>query len=436
MLNVAQLETDLKAAALKVKTLFEATMRTCQEAVVTPASADGKTPAVIGRLMTADEKGAVQALIDEGRAIKEKLDNAQGDAKMIAAIAELTAGMDGRGNSGGSHQGGGRTTREIVASLGQQYVNSPEWKAFMKSGPHSSSGGAWSTPPVELDLQATLMDTTGASGGPLIIPEYLPGITPILFRRLTVADLIASGTTDSNAIIYMKELAATNAAASTTEGALKPESTITFVQATDPVQKIATFLSVTEELMEDAKAMASYLDARLRLFIGLAEEDELLNGSGTPPHIKGIMNRAGLTAAQARGADTNIDALFKAYTTLASTIFVMPDGFVMNPINWQTVQLTKNANGNYLGMGPWVGAQQPSLWGLPGAITPAIAANTGLIGAFKTQAQFFRKGGLRVETSNSHSDYFQRNQIAVRAEERGALCVYREAAFEKVTGLN
>lgn len=432
MLNVTQLETDLKAKALQVKNLFEATMRTCQ-AHITPATAT--TEEITGRLMTKEEKGAVQALIDEGKAIKDKLDHAQGDASMIAAIAALTAGMDGHGDSGG-HQRPGRMTREIVASLGQQYVNSPEWKAFMKSGPHSSTGGAWSSPAVDLDMAATLMDTTAGSGGPLIVPEYLPGIQPVLFRRLTVADLIASGTTDSNAIIYMKELAATNAAAATTEGALKPESTITFVQATDPVQKIATFLSVTEELMEDAKAMASYLDARLRLFIGLAEEDELLNGSGTPPHLRGIMNRTGLTTAQARGADTNIDALFKAYTTLASTIFVMPDGFVMNPINWQTVQLTKNANGNYLGMGPWVGAQQPTLWGLPGAITPAIAANTGLIGAFRTQAQFFRKGGLRVETSNSHSDYFQRNQIAVRAEERGALCVYREAAFEKITGLN
>jgi HK97 family phage major capsid protein len=431
MLNVAQLESDLKAKAVAVKTLFEATMRTCQEHIVTAATADA--PAVTGRLMTAEEKGAVQALIDQGKAIKDKLEHAQGDASMIAAIADLTRQANLHGDSGGHS---GRTTREVLQSLGQRYVTSPEYKAFLKSGPHSSTGGAWSTPPVELDMQATLMDTTGASGGPLIVPEYLPGVQPVLFRRLVVADLIASGTTNSNAIIYMKELAATNAAAATTEGALKPESTITFVQATDPVQKIATFLSVTEELMEDVDAMASYLDARLRLFIGLAEEDELLNGSGTPPHLKGIMNRAGLTTPQARGADTNIDALFKAYTTLASTIFVMPDGFVMNPINWQTVQLTKNANGNYLGMGPWVGAQQATLWGLPGAITPAIAANTGLIGAFKTQAQFFRKGGLRVETSNSHSDYFQRNQIAVRAEERGALCVYREAAFEKITGLN
>ena len=121
MLNVAQLETDLKAAALKVKTLFEATMRTCQDAVVTPARPT-KAPAVIGRLMTAEEKGAVQALIDDGKAIKDKLDHAQGDAKMIAQIAALTAGMDG--HDAGGHHRPAVVTRDVVQSLGQQYVDS------------------------------------------------------------------------------------------------------------------------------------------------------------------------------------------------------------------------------------------------------------------------------------------------------------------------
>jgi HK97 family phage major capsid protein len=432
MLNLAQLESDLKAKALQARTLLEATMITCQNAVVKAATAT--EPEVKGRLMTPEEKGAIEAVMVEGRALKAQLERVQGDANMAAEIAKLTEGMNAHGDSGGY---GSRTTRAVLKSIGQQYVESSEYRAFIKAHGHRS-GGQWSAPAVDVEytpMQATLMDTSGASGGPLIIPEYLPGVVPILFRRLTVADLIASGDTDSNAIIYMKELAATNVAAATAQGAAKPESTITFVQATDPVVKIATFMSVTEELMEDYKAMASYLDARLRLFIGLAEEDQLLNGSGVAPNMVGLMQRAGLSGPQARGADTNIDALFKAITNLATLVFVQPDGFVMNPINWQAVQLLKNANGNYLGFGPWVNAQPPSLWGLPGAITPAIAAGTGLVGAFKTQAQFFRKGGLRVETSNSHSNYFQLNQIAVRAEERGALCVYRPAAFEQITGL-
>ena len=43
-----------------------------------------------------------------------------------------------------------------------------------------------------------------------------------LFQRLTVADLLASGTTNSSVVRYIKETTATNAAASVAEGAAKP----------------------------------------------------------------------------------------------------------------------------------------------------------------------------------------------------------------------
>ena len=69
------------------------------------------------------------------------------------------------------------------------------------------------------------------------------------------------------------------------------------------------------------------------------------------------------------------------------------------------------------------------------AITPAIVAATALVGAYATCAQFFRKGGVRAAMSNSHLDFFTTNKVAVLVEERGALAVYREAAFGKVTGL-
>lgn len=75
----------------------------------------------------------------------------------------------------------------------------------------------------------------------------------------------------------------------------------------------------------------------------------------------------------------------------------------------------------------------PTLWGLLVAATPAIAAKLVLVCAFATQAQFFRKGGVRVEASNSHQDFFIKNLVAIRAEERGALAVYRPGAFGKVT---
>jgi HK97 family phage major capsid protein len=170
--------------------------------------------------------------------------------------------------------------------------------------------------------------------------------------------------------------------------------------------------------------------------LDLTEEDQLLNGSGTLPALRGILNRVGLATAVARGADTNVDAIFKQIWAIFTTSFIMPDGIVMNPANWQTIALSKDANGQYYGGGPYAPMMNQTLWGLPVVKTPTIAANTGLVGAFRQASQIFRKGGVRVDVSNSHANFFVENKTAIRAEERLALAVYRPGAFGTITGLN
>lgn len=424
-MKLAQLETDLRAKQAEIQTLVETQLRACEAHVVTPASGD--TPAVTGRLRTAEEKAAVQTLLDEGKAIRARIDGMRGDANMTAEIERLTAGMTAGGSHGNGHQPRARK------SLGQQFVES-EAMAWIKKTAGSRSMGAWTSPSAEL-MAATLTEDA-ASGGDLLIAQQVPGILPLLFKRLVVADLIAPGTATSNLISFMKELLFTNAAATVAEGAAKPESTLTFDAATAAVRKIAHWLPVTDEMLEDAPQVQSYIDARLKLGVDLKEEDQLLNGSGVAPNVLGLMLLPGITPAHPRGTDSNIDAIMKQLTFIATTVFVQPSGIVMNPTNWQTVQLLKNAAGNYLGSGPWSMAQAAQLWGLPVAVTPSIVLGSALVGDFRGSAQIFRKGGIRVEASNSHSDFFVKNLTAIRAEERLALAAYREAAFGQVTGLN
>lgn len=428
-MNIAQLETNLREKQAAAKALLETTMRACQDHVVTPASADGKTPAVTGRVMTPEENGAIQALLTEAKAIKARIDGTQSDAALQAEIDRLTAGM-----TPATPTGGPAPTRP--GSLGARFIADAQYRGFIQAGGHRRSGTQWSSPAVDLELHATTLSEGAGSGGPLIIPDTRPGLVELLFKRLVVADLIAPGTTDGNLIQFMSETTFTNAAAAVAEAGLKPESTLVFAAATSAVQKIAHWIPVTEEMLEDYAQTKSIIDARLTLGLDLAEEDELLNGSGVAPHLLGLMTLPNLTAAQARGADSNADAIFKQMTTIATTVFVMPDGFVINPANWQSIQLTKNAAGNYLGNGPWAAAQAPTLWGIPGAVTPSIVANTALVGGFRSSAQIFRKGGVRIESTNSHASFFVNNLVAIRGEKRLALAVYRQAAFGKVTGLS
>jgi HK97 family phage major capsid protein len=436
-MNIAQLETDLRQKKQTLRSLVENTAHTCQDHVVTPATATA--PAVTGRLMTADEKAAIKALQDECAAIQGRIEGAQGDAALVRLVQGMTA--DGGNGVSGGVPGLATASRR---SIGQQFVGDEGVRAFLAAGGHRRNG-AWASPPVEcfgplMPLHATTLTEDPASGGKLVVPQYLPGIQSILFKRLMVADLMASGTATSNAIIYMIETAFTNAAAPTAEGTAKPESALTFDQHTDPVSKIAHWLPVTEELLEDVSAIQSYIDARLTLGVQLAEEDQLLNGNGTPPNLMGVMNRAGLAAPVVRNGaatppETNVDAILRQITAIATTAFVYPDGVVMNPANWFTIATSKSTTGEYLGGGPFSSLPTASVWGTPVAVTPSIVANTALVGAFGTMSQVFRKGGIRVEASNSHQDFFIKNLVAIRAEERLALAVYRPGAFGKVTGL-
>ncbi len=76
------------------------------------------------------------------------------------------------------------------------------------------------------------------------------------------------------------------------------------------------------------------------------------------------------------------------------------------------------------------------LWNKPVILSDAIGAGTALVGNFGAAAAIARRGGVTVEASNSHQDYFEKNLVKIRAEERLALCVYRPAAFTVVSGLS
>lgn len=372
-----------------------------------------------GRDRTPSERAAVEAKLNEARTLRQRLDRAQGDENMRAELDRLTGGAvpQGQGRRG--------------LSIGAQFIASDTFKWLRDT--KNTRAGQWSSPASEL-WSATI---TGAptSGGGLVVPDYQTDIIPLPSRPLVVADLMAPGTTNSNSVVTMKETSVVNAAAAVAEGAAKPESTIVFAAVTDAVRKIATWIPVSEEMFEDVPSLQAYLDSRLRLFVQLAEDDQLLNGDGVAPNILGVLHRPGLTAPLARvDPQNNADVILKQISAVEAASNLAVDGIVMHPNNWDAIALLKDTTGAYIaGGGPFASPQQKTLWGRPVSLTPAIVAGTGLVGAFKSSSQFFRRGGLRVDASNSHQDFFTKNLVAVRAEERGALAVYREAAFGTVT---
>jgi HK97 family phage major capsid protein len=260
-----------------------------------------------------------------------------------------------------------------------------------------------------------------------------PEILPSAQYRMTVSDMMASGTTDGNTLTYMEETTFTNAAVEVAEGVAKPESTLDFTERTDNVRKIATYVNASDEVLADNRQLRSYIDGRLRFMIQQREEQQLLVGDGTAPNISGILDRSGIQT-QAKGADPTPDAIFKALTKVRVTGDAEPDGVVLHPNDWQDVRLLRTADGIYIWGSP-ADAGPERIWGYPVRVTTAITENTGLVGAFRSMAQVFRREGLTVVASTEHASNFTSNLVTILAETRLALAVYRPAAFCSVTGI-
>lgn len=261
-------------------------------------------------------------------------------------------------------------------------------------------------------------------------------VVPYPIRPLRMADIIPQTTTEANIIRYMEQTVFNDAAATVSESGVKPEGQTEFVERSDEVEKIAIWMPVTEEALDDAPQLRALLDEYLREAVRREEEDQLLTGNGTRPNLLGFLNKTGVQT-QARGSDSNADAIFKAFTLVrwSATAFAEPTAVVIHPNNWETIRLSKTTgDGAYLFGQPYLTGFD-TLWGKPVVVTPAITANTALTGDFQMFSRIYRKTGLRVDISDSHSDYFIYNKLAIRAEERLTLVITRGAAFAKITGL-
>jgi HK97 family phage major capsid protein len=232
------------------------------------------------------------------------------------------------------------------------------------------------------------------------------------------------------------------------EGGLKPESALGLTTADEPIKKIATILPVSEEMLEDAPAIQSYINGRLSLFVRIEEERQLLRGTSGGNEVQGLLTSRGIPVYNGGTAAGNrAEQLFKGMNSMRGSALLEPEWTIMNPADWEAIRLLKDNNGQLYGggpfFGPYGGPQGPassssqvagatdSLWSKPVYVTGVLGAGTALVGT-RAAAQVWRRGGLSVDASNSHNDYFQRNLVALRAEERLGLTVYRPTGFVEV----
>jgi HK97 family phage major capsid protein len=382
------------------------------------------------RTMTEDERTKVTEHMSKADELAAQIKQADEDGKVFDALGKaLSAGTSAE-----------RADEKPTAkTLGEAFTTSD---AYLDAVTQAKAGGRFTTRPVDTGIKA-LTAVSGGLGG-LNVGGYqeLPRQDLSLLRP-TIASLFAQGTMTGSILTYLRESPVTNGAATVAESGVKPQSNLTLTRVSHVITKIATWMDVPDEVLEDLDAARSYIDGRLMYFVQIAEETQLLTGDGTGANMTGILNTSGiLTKTTTAGitARDNMETVYNAAADIRDTAFMEPDAVVVNPNDYRKFRLAADANGQYYGGGPFAGQygvggmlSDPPIWGLRTVVTPSMAEGTALVGSFQLGGQVWRKGGITVDATNSDADKFRSNITTIRAEERVGLAVYRPTAFSKVT---
>lgn len=283
---------------------------------------------------------------------------------------------------------------------------------------------------------ASMQETKVTSAG-LVVPQFDPTIQANPRQELRIRDLIPSVPVTGQSYTYFKELLHTRGAAPVAEGAAKPQSNVTFDQKTDLVKKIAVWIPVSDEALDDVPQLYGYLQQLLRYDLKLEEEEQILKGDGTGNNLPGIMTQATtFTASLSKAGDTSIDTVRRAIYQVRKQAKLAADATVMTELDWMDIELQKDSQNRYL-FANLQGFVTPILWGRPVITSDSMDEGNGtdtggefLVGNFQRGATIYDRMSFLFKVGMINDDFIK-NQRALLVEERLGLAVRRNYAFVK-----
>lgn len=430
--KVEELTDQLKAALLEIRALTE--------------KADAED-----RDLNDEERGAVTASFAKVEDVKKRLETAKSDAKIRSAVRDLGTGFDFEPDNGSKARvnQNGLIVPDGRKSLGQLYVESSEYRELLSSVPGgqftkqhrvASRPTGFTRLVPKRGSKALVTGGSDTSAGALVQNDYV-GLqvgADIFQRPLMIRDLITPGTTESDTVEYVRVTGFTNnagvvAEATTTANGTKPESGLATAKVTTPVKTIAHWIPATKRALSDAAQIRTLIDNFLEYGLEEELEDQIVSGDGTGENFEGLSTVSG-TQSQAWDTDL-LTTTRKAKTKVRTVGRSVPNAYLLNPLDVETMDLLQDNEGRFYRGGPvgtfaGNGGVAP-LWDLPVIESEAVPQGTGWVGDFRKAILWDREQSA-ITMSDSHANFFIQNLVAILAEMRAAFGVIQPSAFVEI----
>jgi len=268
---------------------------------------------------------------------------------------------------------------------------------------------------------------TGVVAAETVVPQFK--FDPS--RSVHIRSLVPMGSTDASVIRFPKESAYDDGAGVAAGGTAVGQSDFDITATSVNVEKLGTFMRITEEMLNDTPQLTAYLSARVPGKVLSVEDDQILNGTGANNQLDGFFtagNSAAFNATTAGFADAveaanEYDVLVAALNQLNLSNY-SADTILLNPTDLHKIALLKSTANEYLRQQIYSGLQ-PSILGIPVTVNTAVTAGEFLVGNLAQASQLWIRENLAVEFSREDSTNFRDYFVTVRVQERLAHSVYQ-----------
>ena len=430
----------------ELSTALEAKRAFIKEGISKGVRIDGENV----EIKSADHEAIADAMAD-ARQIKGLIEAELFDGETTEFLKQIAE--PGTNSLSVAHQAGAAFGIQQYKTLGEMFTESDEFKGLVQSGRLT----------MDQPFEVSVKDVTGMGtyGQKDVFTGSVPGTTTLGFGRrqqdamvpraqrvARVRDLFPVAGTSANLIDYFRVLgfvendgdgnaqtvAERTGVSPNIVFGLKPKSNLRFESAQAPVRTIAHWEAAHRNVLQDEPQLQSTINNELLYGLALEEDDQILNGDGTGENLLGILNTPNIQTYSQVVGDRKSDALRRAATL--SVIANYPGtGFVLHPLDWESVELQKadGGDGQYMLVTNFTSGLATNIWRQPVVETAAMDQGIFLTGAFGIGAQLYDRQSANVRIAEQHADFFVRNAVAILAEERIALAVKRPESFIKGT---
>lgn len=281
---------------------------------------------------------------------------------------------------------------------------------------------------IEADTLKAPISVPAGSVAPEFLPIVGPGHDDIHARNAipvfpTVADIVK--------FVQFTYTGATAGFAMVDVGAAKPELLYTSALAEAPVRKLAGWLDVPDEVMDDVVGFRAWIAYELPKAYLDAEDMQIFKGNGTGLNLLGLWYQADnqtLPFGSVSYTSNQWDKLMAAVTEIRTRKRSTSASFV-SPIFYMELWINQSTTKEYTY--PIVMGENGVLYvgGVPIYWSNVFEHYEGLVGDFARGASIHQRKAMNIAYSGENKDNFVKNVVTIRLEGRIALAIRVPEAF-------